>query len=139
MKNTQIKDNSSSIDDIRSRLRDIEGSNAALEELEYEEGKVAKEIDSIQESGALEKYESDIKRLTAEIGQFDSQITEATDDFELLSKDKGILDQIEIYTNQKNQKKAECRKMCVCCLNRSFYIFSFYLGSLYEFIYLVYN
>lgn len=113
MKQKQIKENVVQINDLKQRLREIEGSNSALEMLQEKQNQFESDIAAINDSGVITKCESEAKRLMVEIKRVDEQLNEANNKVELLAKDKGTVDQIAIFSKQKVQKQTEYQQMYV--------------------------
>lgn len=111
IKKKQLEDNKGSVIEIKNRLRSIEGSNETLALLGDDEQKYVEQIEAIQKSGVLDKCETDIKSLSRELKDLEKEITEASDNVELLNKDKNKLEQIAIFNRQKTQKQSECNEM----------------------------
>jgi len=111
MKKQQIEENKTSIEEIRDRLRAIDGSNETLALLSDDEQRCVESIEAIEKSGILDKCGNEIKLLDGEINKLELQITEMGSKVEVLTEDKGICDQISSYNRQKIQKQNECNEM----------------------------
>jgi len=111
MKKKQLEDNKGSVVQLKKRLRSIEGSNDTLAVLEEKQKKYVAKIEAIESTGVLEKCQTDIKTLSRELKDLENDMTEASENVDVLSKDKSKLDQIAIFNQQKIQNQTECSEM----------------------------
>lgn len=110
MKRQQLVDSKKAFEDLRRRLRDLDGSTDRLGVLDDEEETFLSQIEQIEKSGFMMKCDSEIKALTGEIKTLETEITGLNRVVNILANDKGKTDQVNLLNRQKMQKQSDCNE-----------------------------
>lgn len=110
MKRQQLADSKKAFEELKIRLRDLEGSTERLCLLDDEEENFLSQIEQIENSGFMMKVDSEIKTLAGEIKTLEDEISGLNHVVNILANDKGKTDQVNLLNRQKMQKQSDCNE-----------------------------